>query len=197
MLLPAEAGKTYADNGELRDAIVEYAMQYLGNVYVHGGKSGVFHNRIPKLSVVRIGLSCRICAVRSRHVAAGLLRRRFAQTEQSAGYVSAEYVTVTETFIYAKSIEEEQAELAAQRALAERARELEEEAARQAAEAQGGQGPAAEQESGADRVSSLMQELVVSAFTNKMSSKLAVMETTKTYPLGSFGERASPAWTHN
>lgn len=70
-------------------------------------------------------------------------------TEQSAGYVSAEYVTVTETFIYAKSIEEEQAELAAQRALAERARELEEEAARQAAEAQGGQGPAAEQESGA------------------------------------------------
>lgn len=29
----------YADNAELRAAIVEYAMQYLGNVYVHGGKS--------------------------------------------------------------------------------------------------------------------------------------------------------------
>ena len=32
-------GQTYADNAELRAAIVEYAMQYLGNVYVHGGKS--------------------------------------------------------------------------------------------------------------------------------------------------------------
>lgn len=29
----------YADNTELRTAIAEYAMQYLGNVYVHGGKS--------------------------------------------------------------------------------------------------------------------------------------------------------------
>lgn len=56
-------------------------------------------------------------------------------TEQSAGYVSADYVMVTEAFIYAKSIEEEQAELAAQRALAERARAMEEEAARQEAAA--------------------------------------------------------------
>ncbi len=75
-------------------------------------------------------------------------------TEQSVGYVSAEYVVVTETFIYAKSIEEEQAELAAQRALAERAREMEE-AARQeaaaAAEQNGGTGQnnAAGQESAA------------------------------------------------
>ena len=36
-----------------------------------------------------------------------------------------------------------------------------------------------EQETGMEKVSSLMQELVVSAFTNKMSSKLAVMETGK------------------
>lgn len=56
-------------------------------------------------------------------------------TEQETGYVSAEYVMVTEAFIYAKSIEEEQAELAAQRELAERARAMEEEAARQEAAA--------------------------------------------------------------
>ena len=62
-------------------------------------------------------------------------------TEQSVGYVSAEYVVVAETFIYAKSIEEEQAELAAQRALAERAREMEE-AARQEAAAAGQNGTA-------------------------------------------------------
>lgn len=57
-------------------------------------------------------------------------------TEQSVGYVSAEYVVVAETFIYAKSIEEEQAELAAQRALAERAREMEEAARQEAAAAE-------------------------------------------------------------
>lgn len=63
-------------------------------------------------------------------------------TEQSVGYVSAEYVVVTETFIYAKSIEEEQAELAAQRALAERAREMEEAARQEAAAAAGQNGTA-------------------------------------------------------
>lgn len=41
-------------------------------------------------------------------------------TEEKIGYVAAEYVTVSEEFIYAKSIEEEQAELAAQRELAAR-----------------------------------------------------------------------------
>lgn len=41
-------------------------------------------------------------------------------TEDKTGYVAAEYVTVSEEFIYAKSIEEEQAELAAQRELAAR-----------------------------------------------------------------------------
>ena len=41
-------------------------------------------------------------------------------TEDKTGYVSAEYVTVSEEFLYAKSIEEEQAELAAQRELAAR-----------------------------------------------------------------------------
>lgn len=30
---------TYTSNEELRQAIVEYAKQYLGNVYIHGGKS--------------------------------------------------------------------------------------------------------------------------------------------------------------
>lgn len=41
-------------------------------------------------------------------------------TEEKTGYVAAEYTTVSEEFIYAKSIEEEQAELAAQRELAAR-----------------------------------------------------------------------------
>lgn len=41
-------------------------------------------------------------------------------TEDKTGYVAAEYATVSEEFIYAKSIEEEQAELAAQRELAAR-----------------------------------------------------------------------------
>lgn len=68
-------------------------------------------------------------------------------TEQSVGYVAAEYVVVTETFIYAKSIEEELAELAAQRALAERAREMEE-AARQEAAAAAGQNGTGGQDGG-------------------------------------------------
>ncbi|MBD5536337.1 MAG: SH3 domain-containing protein [Lachnospiraceae bacterium] len=65
-------------------------------------------------------------------------------TEQNAGYVSAEYVIVTEEFIYAKSIEEEQAELAAQRELEERARA--EEAARQEAAAAAGQDSAGQED---------------------------------------------------
>ena len=38
-------------------------------------------------------------------------------TDSKEGYVSAEYVTISEEFIYAKTIEEEQAEIAAQKAL--------------------------------------------------------------------------------
>lgn len=41
-------------------------------------------------------------------------------TEDAEGYVAAEYVTIAEEFIYAKSIEEERAELEAQRELAAR-----------------------------------------------------------------------------
>ncbi len=41
-------------------------------------------------------------------------------TEDKTGYVASEYVTVSEEFIYAKSIEEERAELEAQRELARR-----------------------------------------------------------------------------
>lgn len=41
-------------------------------------------------------------------------------TEDKTGYVAAEYVTVSEEFIYAKSIEEERAEQAAQREMAQR-----------------------------------------------------------------------------
>lgn len=45
---------------------------------------------------------------------------KIAYTDSRDGYVSAEYVTVTEEFTYAKTLEEEAAELAAQRALEER-----------------------------------------------------------------------------
>ena len=48
-------------------------------------------------------------------------------TEDKAGYVSAEYVTISEEFIYAKTIEEEQAEIAAQKALQEREQSTEQE----------------------------------------------------------------------
>lgn len=41
-------------------------------------------------------------------------------TEQEEGYVSAEYVTVSEEYTYARTLEEEQAELEARRALEER-----------------------------------------------------------------------------
>lgn len=46
-------------------------------------------------------------------------------TEGKEGYVASQYVTIEEEFIYAKSIEEEQQELEAQRLLAERAQESE------------------------------------------------------------------------
>ena len=48
-------------------------------------------------------------------------------TEDKTGYVSAEYATISEEFIYAKTIEEEQAEFAAQKALQERESSTEQE----------------------------------------------------------------------
>lgn len=48
-------------------------------------------------------------------------------TEGKEGYVSAEYVTISEEFIYAKTIEEEQAEIAARKALQEREASTEQE----------------------------------------------------------------------
>lgn len=45
---------------------------------------------------------------------------KIAYTDSRDGYVSAEYVTVTEEFTYAKTLEEEAAELAAKKALEER-----------------------------------------------------------------------------
>lgn len=50
-------------------------------------------------------------------------------TSDKTGYVSAQYVSVVEEFIYAKTLEEEAAELAAQRALAERQKASEKKAA--------------------------------------------------------------------
>ena len=48
-------------------------------------------------------------------------------TEGREGYISAEYVTISEEFIYAKTIEEEQAEIAAQEALLAREASTEQE----------------------------------------------------------------------
>lgn len=48
-------------------------------------------------------------------------------TESKEGYVSGEYVTISEEFLYAKTIEEEQAEIAAQKALREREASTEQE----------------------------------------------------------------------
>lgn len=48
-------------------------------------------------------------------------------TEAKTGYVSAEYVTISEEFIYAKTIEEEQAQIAAQEALQARESSTEQE----------------------------------------------------------------------
>lgn len=45
---------------------------------------------------------------------------RVQYTDDKTGYVSAEYAEIVEEFVYAKSIEEERAELAAKKALAER-----------------------------------------------------------------------------
>lgn len=36
---PSPPSASYSDNGELRSSIVDYAMQFLGNRYVHGGQS--------------------------------------------------------------------------------------------------------------------------------------------------------------
>ena len=49
-------------------------------------------------------------------------------TDEKEGYIAAEYVSVAEEFVYAKSIEEERAELEAQRALAQRQAESEQSA---------------------------------------------------------------------
>ncbi len=52
---------------------------------------------------------------------------RVQYTDSKEGYVAAEYVIIREEFIYAKSIEEERAELEAKRALEEREKESEQE----------------------------------------------------------------------
>ena len=49
-------------------------------------------------------------------------------TDSKEGYVSAEYVTISEEFIYAKTIEKEQAEIAAQKALQAREQTAEQDA---------------------------------------------------------------------
>lgn len=56
-------------------------------------------------------------------------------SQGQTGYVSAEYVEITEEFTYAVSIEEEQAEIARQKALEERRKQEEEKKAKEAAAA--------------------------------------------------------------
>ncbi|MBD5511617.1 MAG: C40 family peptidase [Lachnospiraceae bacterium] len=120
---------------EAAAVIDDYVIRY---VTVQADRLNV--RREPDINADRIGYISRGESVSLLEDCGEWLKVQY--TEQKAGYVSAEYVMVTEEFIYAKSIEEEQAELAAQRELAERARA--EEAARQEAAAAAGQGNAAQ-----------------------------------------------------
>lgn len=115
---------------EAAAVIDDYVIRY---VTVQADRLNV--RREPDINAAKIGYITRGESVSLLEDCGEWLKVQY--TEQNAGYVSAEYVMVTEEFIYAKSIEEEQAELAARRELAERARA--EEAARQAAAAAAGQ----------------------------------------------------------
>lgn len=116
---------------EAAAVIDDYVIRY---VTVQADRLNV--RREPDINAAKIGYITRGESVSLLEDCGEWLKVQY--TEQKAGYVSAEYVIVTEEFIYAKSIEEEQAELAARRELAERAKA--EEAARQAAAAAAGQG---------------------------------------------------------
>lgn len=122
---------------EAAAVIDDYVIRY---VTVQADRLNV--RREPDINADRIGYISRGESVSLLEDCGEWLKVQY--TEQKTGYVSAEYVIVTEEFIYAKSIEEEQAELAARRELAERARA--EEAARQAAAAAAGQGSTAQAE---------------------------------------------------
>lgn len=111
---------------EAAAVIDDYVIRY---VTVQADRLNV--RREPDINADRIGYITRGESVSLLEDCGEWLKVQY--TEQKAGYVSAEYVIVTEEFIYAKSIEEEQAEIAARRELAERAKA--EEAARQAAAA--------------------------------------------------------------
>ena len=114
---------------EAAAVIDDYVIRY---VTVQADRLNV--RREPDINAAKIGYLSRGESVSLLEDCGEWLKVQY--TEQNAGYVSAEYVMVTEEFIYAKSIEEEQAELAAQRELEERARA--EEAARQEAAAAAG-----------------------------------------------------------
>ncbi len=115
---------------EAAAVIDDYVIRY---VTVQADRLNV--RREPDINADRIGYISRGESVSLLEDCGEWLKVQY--TEQKAGYVSAEYVIVTEEFIYAKSIEEEQAELAARRELEERAKA--EEAARQEAAAAAGQ----------------------------------------------------------
>ena len=120
---------------EAAAVIDDYVIRY---VTVQADRLNV--RREPDINAAKIGYITRGESVSLLEDCGEWLKVQY--TEQKAGYVSAEYVIVTEEFIYAKSIEEEQAELAARRELEERARA--EEAARQEAAAAAGQGNTAQ-----------------------------------------------------
>lgn len=122
---------------EAAAVIDDYVIRY---VTVQADRLNV--RREPDINAAKIGYITRGESVSLLEDCGEWLKVQY--TEQKAGYVSAEYVIVTEEFIYAKSIEEEQAEIAARRELAERAKA--EEAARQAAAAAAGQGSTAQAE---------------------------------------------------
>lgn len=77
----------------------------------------------PELTAARIGYKDN--GEKAKLLEYGEEWSKILYTEGEEGYVASEYITIEEHFTYAKSIEEEQAELEAQRLLAQRAQESE------------------------------------------------------------------------
>ena len=77
----------------------------------------------PELTAARIGYKDN--GEKAKLLEYGEEWSKILYTDEEEGFVASEYITVEEQFTYAKSIEEEQAELEAQRLLAQRAQESE------------------------------------------------------------------------
>lgn len=98
--------------GAAQDYVTQYAVVAVDRLNVRGQ---------PDITSERIGYLARGEKALLLEDCGEWLKVQYAESKQ--GYIAAEYVTIDEEFVYAKSIAEEQAELAAQRAQQERERE--------------------------------------------------------------------------